>query len=264
MRRRGLGWWAGFVVTLLAASFLVLPVAMVALVALSANWFQGPLAGLSLRWVFQVLDQYGETILLSLRIAAANLAATLVLGVPLAYALARAPGRLARAIEELIVLPVAVPGIATALGMVLAWGAVGGFRIHWTFILAGHVVFTLPFMVRAVLAVLRGQDILVWEEAARTLGASFWRRFFTVIVPNARAGILAGSLMVTTLSIGEFNMSLILHTPFTRTLPVGLADAYASLRIEVGSAYTLIFLVLVVPLLLAMQAVAGRIGVQPR
>jgi putative spermidine/putrescine transport system permease protein len=258
MRRRGGGFHAALAVTVLAAAFLVLPMLMVILVGVTANWFAGPLAGLSLRWVLQVIDNYGGTILVSLQIALANLAATLLLGVPLAYALACAPGRLARAVEELIVLPVAVPGIATALGMVLAWGTVGGFRSHWSFILAGHVVFTLPFMVRSVLAVLRGQEFRLWDEAARTLGAPFWRRFFTVIVPNARGGILAGSLMVTTLSIGEFNMSLILHTPFTRTLPVGLADAYASLRIEVGSAYTLIFFALIVPLLVAMQVLAAR------
>jgi putative spermidine/putrescine transport system permease protein len=59
--------------------------------------------------------------------------------------------------------------------------------------------------------------------------------------------------MVVTLSLGEFNMTLLLHTPLTPTLPVGLADAYASLRIEVGSAYTLVFFVILIPLLVALQ-----------
>ena len=48
-----------------------------------------------------------------------------------------------------------------------------------------------------------------------------------------------------------------LHTPLTRTLPVGLADSYASMRIEVGSAYTLVFFILVLPLLWALQAVGA-------
>ena len=73
------------------------------------------------------------------------------------------------------------------------------------------------------------------------------------MLPNCRNGILAGSLMVITLSMGEFNMTWLLHTPFTKTLPVGLADAYASLRLEVGSAYTLIFFLMIIPLLLALQ-----------
>jgi putative spermidine/putrescine transport system permease protein len=64
--------------------------------------------------------------------------------------------------------------------------------------------------------------------------------------------------MVLTLSIGEFNMTLLLHTPLTPTLPVGLADAYASLRIEVGSAYTIVFFMMIVPLLIALQLAGGR------
>ena len=64
--------------------------------------------------------------------------------------------------------------------------------------------------------------------------------------------------MVITLSMGEFNMTWLLHTPFTKTLPVGLADAYASLRLEVGSAYTLIFFMMLIPLLLGMQALTRQ------
>jgi putative spermidine/putrescine transport system permease protein len=108
-------------------------------------------------------------------------------------------------------------------------------------------------MVRSVLAVLGAVDLRTLEEGAASLGAGFWSRFFTVVLPNCRSGILAGSLMVVTLSMGEFNMTWLLHTPLTKTLPVGLADAYASLRLEVGSAYTLVFFLMIVPLLIAMQ-----------
>jgi putative spermidine/putrescine transport system permease protein len=62
--------------------------------------------------------------------------------------------------------------------------------------------------------------------------------------------------MVVTLSIGEFNMTWLLHTPLTKTLPVGLADSYASMRLEIGSAYTLVFFLMIVPLLIALQAVS--------
>ena len=47
---------------------------------------------------------------------------------------------------------------------------------------------------------------------------------------------------------------MLFRSPLTKTLPVGLADAYASMRLEVGSAYTLIFFVMILPLLAAMQA----------
>ena len=62
--------------------------------------------------------------------------------------------------------------------------------------------------------------------------------------------------MVVTLSLGEFNLTWMLHTPLTKTLPVGLADSYASMRLEVARAYTLIFFVMIIPLLIAMQMFA--------
>jgi putative spermidine/putrescine transport system permease protein len=116
----------------------------------------------------------------------------------------------------------------------------------------------MPFMVRSVMAVFGSIDIKTLDEGAASLGASPWRRFGNVIVPNAMPGILAGSLMVVTLSLGEFNLTWMLHTPLTKTLPVGLADAYASMRLEVASAYTLIFFIMIVPLLVAMQMFADE------
>jgi putative spermidine/putrescine transport system permease protein len=56
-----------------------------------------------------------------------------------------------------------------------------------------------------------------------------------------------------TLSIGEFNITWMLYTPLTKTLPVGLAETYASMRLEVGSAYTIVFFIMIIPLLVAMQ-----------
>jgi putative spermidine/putrescine transport system permease protein len=188
---------------------------------------------------------------------------TLLLGVPAAYVLAKRQSRWTRLVEELLVLPVAVPGLATALALILLYGGFGEFRTSWLFILVGHALFTLPFMVRAVLAVLSSIDLKTLEEGAASLGAGFAQRFFGLVLPNCRAGILAGALMVVTLSIGEFNMTWMLHTPLTKTLPVGLADSYASMRLEIGSAYTIVFLAMILPLLLLVQRF-GRLGALER
>ena len=242
--------------TLAVGAFLLTPVALSMLAGLTADYLVGIKSGLTLKWIFAVWEGYRETIFRSLGIALACLAATLVLGVPAAYALARSRARLARLVEELLVLPVAMPGLATALALIATYGALRGLRTSWVFILIGHVLFTLPFMVRSVLAVLAVTDLKTLEEGAASLGAGFVRSFFDIVLPNCRSGILAGSLMVITLSIGEFNMTWLLHTPLTKTLPVGLADAYASLRLEIGSAYTLIFFLLIVPLLVGLQLLA--------
>jgi putative spermidine/putrescine transport system permease protein len=244
--------------TLLVAAFLVVPAILSISAGVTVNYFRGISSGVTLQWVFQVWDLYAGTILLSFVIALATLAVTLVAGVPSAYALHVRGGRLSRVIEEIITLPLAIPGLAIALALLLTYQGFSDFRRSWLFILTGHVIFTMPFMVRSVMAVFATVDIRTLDEGAASLGASPWRRFRDVIVPNAVPGILAGSLMVVTLSLGEFNLTWMLHTPLTKTLPIGLADAYASMRLEVASAYTLIFFVMIIPLLIAMQMFADR------
>jgi putative spermidine/putrescine transport system permease protein len=244
--------------TLLVAAFLVVPVILSLSAGITVNYFRGISSGVTLQWVVQVWSLYAGEILLSFVIALATLAVTLVVGVPAAYALHVRSGKLSRVIEEIITLPLAIPGLAIALALLLTYGGFGDFRRSWAFILTGHVIFTMPFMVRSVMAVFGSIDIKTLDEGAASLGASPWRRFGDVIVPNAMPGILAGSLMVVTLSLGEFNLTWMLHTPLTKTLPVGLADSYASMRLEVASAYTLIFFIMIVPLLVAMQMFADK------
>ncbi|PRF42194.1 ABC transporter permease [Burkholderia multivorans] len=246
-------------VTLLLCAFVIVPVAMSVLAGLTVNYFRGLSSGLTLRWLEQVWQQYHGSIWLSLAVAFATLAIVLVVGVPAGYALARSRSRVARVIEEALVLPVALPGLASALALLIVYGGFTAFRMSLWFIVAGHVVFTLPFMVRAVAAVAASADLRTLEEGAASLGASFATRFVTIVLPNLRPGIVAGALAVLTLSIGEFNLTWMLHTPDTKTLPVGLADTYASLRLEVGSAYTILFLLMTLPLLVAMQ----WLGVDP-
>ncbi|HEX9489897.1 MAG TPA: ABC transporter permease subunit [Stellaceae bacterium] len=262
MTRTG-SFYAQLAVTALIGAFLIVPVILSVVAGLTVNFFQGLKSGLTLRWIGEVWSLYSGTVYLSLLVAFACLGATLLLGVPAAYVLAKRQSRWTRLVEELLMLPVAVPGLATALALILLYGGFREFRTSWHFILVGHVLFTLPFMVRAVLAVLTSIDLATLEEGASSLGASFAQRFFGIVLPNCRSGILAGALMVVTLSIGEFNMTWMLHTPLTKTLPVGFADSYASMRIEIGSAYTIVFFFMIVPLLLLVQRFA-RLGALDR
>ncbi|MDR9828263.1 ABC transporter permease subunit [Vibrio sp. FNV 38] len=243
------------VFTLLVCAFLIVPVIMSVMAGLTNNYFVGLKSGLTFRWVEQVLLLYSDTIWLTLQIAVMTTIINVVVGVPCAYVLAKSKSRWASLFDEILTLPIAIPGMAISLGLLLAYGGFSDFRGSWMFILVGHVIFTLPFMVKSVLAVLQSINFRVLEEGAASLGANFSQRFFEVIVPNCKAGIVTGMLMTLTLSIGEFNLTWMLHTPLTKTLPVGLADSYASMRLEISSAYTLIFLCLILPLLILAQTV---------
>ncbi len=239
--------------TLLVCAFLIVPVLMSITAGLTNNYFVGVSSGLTFRWLEQVWGLYAQTIWLTLLVALVTTLVNVSIGVPCAYYLARTQTRFAKLLDECLTLPIAIPGMAIALGLLSVYGGFSELRMSWYFILIGHVVFTLPFMVKSVLAVLQSINFRVLEEGAASLGASFTQRFFHVIVPNCKAGIISGALMTLTLSAGEFNLTWMLHTPLTKTLPVGLADSYASMRLEVSSAYTLIFLAMILPLLVAAQ-----------
>jgi putative spermidine/putrescine transport system permease protein len=253
--------WVQIGTTVVVTAFLVVPMVLSLMAGVTANYFQGIVrSGVTLQWVGEVWALYADTILLSLKIAIATLAATLLIGVPAAYVLNRHPSRLSRVVEEIVTLPLAIPGLAIALALLVTYGSAGDFRKSWAFILVGHILYTLPFMIRAVMAVLAAIDARTLEEGASSLGAGPLQRFVHVILPNIVPGVLAGSLMVVTLSIGEFNLTWMLHTPLTKTLPVGLADSYASMRLEIASAYTLVFFLMIVPLLVGLQLFASLLG----
>lgn len=245
--------------TALVAVFMIAPIALSVLAGLVNNYSAGLKSGLTLRWLGEVWELYGGTVAASLVLALLCVLGNLLIGIPCAYALARSRSRAARLFEELLTLPVAVPGLATALALILAYGQISGFRQSFAFILVGHMVFTLPFMVRTVSSAFQRPELHSLEEAARSLGAGFTQRFLGVLLPAVLPAIVAGSLMVFTLSVGEFNLTWMLHTPLTRTLPVGLADSYASMRLEIGSAYTLVFLLVILPVLWGLQAVGTLI-----
>lgn len=214
--------------------FLMVPVIQMVITAFTVNAFRGIKSGLTTQWLVKVLELYGDTIVKSLGLALMTLIVCVIVGVPAAWVLVREQRK--------------------------RWGGFSYFRQSIFFLLAGHVMFCLPFMVRSVTAVLRVEPLSQYEEASATLGASAWTTFRRVVIPVAMPGILAGALMVVTVSLGEFNISWMLQTPYTKTLPVGLADSYASMRLEVGSAYTFIFFVILVPLLTLMQKLPERLS----
>src|SRR4051812_1853767 len=139
--------------TLLVAGFLVVPAILSISAGITVNYFRGIQSGVTLQWVVQVWELYAGTILLSFVVAFATLAVTLAVGVPAAYALHVRGGRLSRNLDGIITLTLTIPGLDIELALPLTYGGFGNFRRSWMFILVGHVIFTMPFMVRSVMVV---------------------------------------------------------------------------------------------------------------
>ena len=197
--------------TAMTTVFLILPMILSVTAGLTVNYFQGIRSGLTLKWVAEVWALYSGSIWLSLWLALACLAVTMLIGVPAAYALIRHPGRLSRMVEEFVSLPLSIPGLALALALLQLYGTVKGFRVHWSFILTGHVLYTLPYMLRSVMAVMAYNEPATSGGGcgiARGVGPSPLRDGGLAAMP-LRAFLL-GALTVVTLSIGEFNLTWML------------------------------------------------------
>ncbi|MBI1384243.1 MAG: ABC transporter permease subunit [Rhizobiales bacterium] len=209
----------------------------------------------TLLWYQYVFEVYGHTLLLSLQLAVLCIAFTIVLGVSGGYALVRYdfPGK--SLVEELILIPLSLPGISIAVALIGTYGMIRGSSL---IILMGHLLYTLPFMLQSVTNTLRSYNYFELERAAAVTGANGWQRVWYVLLPNLRHAIIVGSLLVFTISLGEFNASFLLTTPTTLTLPAALYDSYTNDSFQVSSAATSVFILIVVPVLLAIQLVGGK------
>jgi putative spermidine/putrescine transport system permease protein len=238
-----------YVLIVLTSLFLIVPIVFSIIGSFCTYWGQTMFSrGFTPRWYLDVFRYYGHTIGLTLIITCITVVVNILLGSMTAYKLAIAKNRNSRIIkliEELLTLPTAIPGIAIGLALAQAYGAM---RSSGILILVGHIIFTFPLMFRAVTGTLRTKDFRAIDECAASLGAGSLRRFFQVIFPAIRVSIFSGAINVFMLSLGEFNITFFLYTPFRMTLPVGMYESYASLRIEVGSAFTTLFLAFAIPL----------------
>jgi len=209
----------------------------------------------TLLWYQYVFEVYGHTIMLSLKLAALSIAITIVLGVFGGYGLVRYdfPGK--ALLEEMISIPLSLPGISIAVALL---GTYGILRDSWTIILFGHLLYTLPFMLQSVTNTLRSYNFFELERAAASLGANWFQRLRYILLPNLKHAIIIGSLLVFTISLGEFNASFLLTTPINLTQPASLYDTYTNDSFQVSSAATSVFMLVVIPVLMGIQFIGGR------
>jgi putative spermidine/putrescine transport system permease protein len=235
------------------------PLPLLLAVATSASWQRGLWAGgFTLGWLATSWRSVGPYVSVSLSLALLTLALNLIVGLPAAWVLARSrfPGR--RALQALVSVPVAMPGIALALALILTYPT---WRAGGWLLAVGHLLYTLPFFVGALTPALARPALREAEAVAATLGAGPLQRLAAVTLPGVRQALLAAAIIVVTLSLGEFNVTFFLFTPTAKTLPVDLYAAYITGRLEVAAATTVWFLLLVIPAAVVLERLGGaRVG----
>jgi putative spermidine/putrescine transport system permease protein len=204
----------------------MLPVVVVVLASFSqTSYLTVPPRGLTLRWFGAVLSdpEYVHAIVFSLVLAVIATLGSLVTGVAASYALLRrrVPG--AALVSALLDAPLVFPGVVVGVALLQLYALA---RINGTLIglAIAHMVITVPYVVRAVLASLQGIDPEL-ESAARVLGASGPGAFFTVTLPLIRPGVAAGALFSFIVSFDNVPVSIFLLGAGQMTLPVKIFSA---------------------------------------
>jgi spermidine/putrescine transport system permease protein len=210
-----------------------------------------PIKSFSTKWFSAAFSDSTLTsaLLRSFLIAVLNGLAATLLGVMAAVSLARRKLRLRPVVVTLMLLPLVVPYIVLAVGLVVFLRELG-VAASLAAVLAGHIVISLPYSVLVVLPRLRTLDKSI-GEAALDLGASPFGAFVYVTLPLLAPALLSSFLIAFTVSFDEFAIASFLAPPGTPTYPVFL---YAGSRtpallpevIAVGSIVIVISLAVVV------------------
>jgi molybdate transport system permease protein len=222
-----------------------------------------PLSGLVARapWTTlpQRLTEPGTLTALRLSLQTATIATLLclLLGVPLAWLLARVdfPGR--RMVRALVVVPLVLPPVVGGVGLLLVFGRRGlvGSWLDATFgvtlpfstpgVVLAEAFVAMPFLVIAVEGALRGADTR-YEEAAATLGAGRWTTFRRVTLPLIAPGVAAGGVLCWARALGEFGATITFAGNFpgrTQTMPLAV---YLALETDLQAAIVLSLILLTV------------------
>jgi molybdate transport system permease protein len=159
-------------------------------------------------------------------------------GVALAWLLARRTFRGKALVETVIFLPLVIPPVVTGFFLIRTFGAqsmIGGLLNHlgirvvfsWTGMAIAAALMGFPLLVRTVRNALENVDPRL-ESAARTLGCSPLRTFFTVTLPLSWPGIVAGSVLCFARALGEFGATAMVSagTQGNRTIPLEIFHHY--------------------------------------
>jgi molybdate transport system permease protein len=207
-----------------------------------------------------------DAVYLSLKVGLWSTLLSLPLGFLLAYILARFRFPLKSLLSGFIYMPLVLPPVVTGLALLLLFGTrgpIGSFlqdnfgiviAFKWTGAALAAAVMGLPLMVRAMRLSIEAVDQRL-EVAARTLGAGWWRTFFTITLPLSLPGIIAGAILSFAKSFGEFGATITFVSNIpgeTQTLPIAI---YSFLQVPGGESAAIRLAILSV--VVSMIAIIG-------
>lgn len=220
--------------------FLYVPLIVLILYSFNDSRINVGWVGFTLKW-YKVLfadKQLVDAAINSLMIAVIASSASVVLGTLAGVALHKYKVPL---LSALVMVPVAAPELLVGVSLLLFFLFIN-FTLGYASIILAHTAFCISFVTIAVKSRMFGMDDSI-IDAARDLGASPFKAFYLILIPNILPGIIAGGLMAFTLSVDDFVITFFTAGVGSSTLPLAI---YAMLKMgvtpEVNAASTIIIL----------------------
>jgi len=209
-----------------------------------------------------------EAIVLTLELAAVTTVVLLLVGVPLAWWLARSKTRGKEVIAVLISLPIVLPPTVLGFYLLIAMGpnspvtALIGRSLPFTFegLVVGSTLYSLPFVVNPIRNAFEAMGQRQWEAAA-TLRAGPLDAFFNVALPLALPGILTGAILGFAHTMGEFGVVLMIGGSIpgeTKVLSIAIFDFVETLQWGKAHMLAAVMLAMSFAVILAMRMVERR------
>ena len=186
-----------------------------------------------------------EVVLLSVRVAALAVAASLVPGILVGFVLARWQHPLRALLQGVVMLPLVLPPVVTGYLLLFALGRSRPLGRAWHELTGGHIAYTtaacviaaavvgFPLLVEAIRLSMLAVDRRL-EQVSRSLGRGPFDTFLRVTLPLALPGLLAGAVLSYARALGEFGATIVLAGNVageTRTIPVAV---YTLLNVRGG------------------------------
>ena len=213
--------WGLIVLAGAVLAFLYLPIAFLVLFSFETAETPGlPITGLTLHWYETLLHDSSiqNAVFTSVEVAAIVTVIATIVGTMVAFPLVRGGVKAPGALRLGFTMPIMIPGVLIGIGLLIFFRQVLKLQLGLHTVVAGHLVFTIPFVVLIVAARLQGFDRRL-EWAAADLGASPIRSLRYIVLPLIAPAILAGALLCVTLSIDEFVITFFTIGP-QQTLPL--------------------------------------------
>jgi putative spermidine/putrescine transport system permease protein len=241
------------VLSAIALVFLIAPTIIVLITSFTASQsLKFPPESLSLRWYAALwdADQMQRAAWHSLVIAFWTTVISVVLGTAASLAIARSNSLLLRAADLLFMSPLLLPALAFGFAALIFINKLG-FTPSIFFIVLGHVIVCVPFVLRTTLAALSQLDPALLE-ASESLGGSAWMTFRRVTLPLISSGLGAGAFLAFMASFDNVPVSLFLADERSEVLPIHLwQQIETNLDVRTAAASGLIVIFTLVLMLVA-------------